>query len=75
MEQRYAAYILTIVSGVISTVILAVVRKIKYGEKENMTFIKLVFFFFFCNYFLISALKWFLGSPDNTLLESFWDAL
>ena len=74
MEQRCAAYILTILSGIISAVILAVIGRIRNREKEDMTFIKSVFFFFFCSYFLISALKWFLGSPDNTLSESFWDA-
>ncbi|MCM1183987.1 MAG: hypothetical protein NC337_11495 [Roseburia sp.] len=35
---------------------------------------RMIFFFFFCNYFLGSAIKWYLGSPENTLAESFWDA-
>lgn len=74
MEQICAVYILTILSGVISSVVLTVIRKKGHREKEDMTFVKSVFFFFFCSYFLISALKWFLGSPDNTLSESFWDA-
>lgn len=34
---------------------------------------RMTFFFFFCNYFLGSAVKWYLGSPENTLAQSFWD--
>lgn len=30
-------------------------------------------FYFFCNFFLLSAVKAFLGSAESTLFESFWD--
>lgn len=64
---------MTVIAIVASMIHRFVIAKRTQG-KENIQFVRSVFFFFFCFYFLISLMKWYLGSPDNTLIESFWDA-
>lgn len=69
MEYGYILCLILIIVAIISSLI-------SYGLKgKKMHLLKSFLFFFFSYYFLLSAVKWFLGSPENTLLESFWDAV
>ena len=69
MEKGYVICVLLAIIAVVSTTI-------SHGVKsEKVNFIKGIFGFFFCYYFLLSTIKWFLGSAENTLVESFWDAV
>lgn len=69
MEFGYVIRLMLLAISLISMVII-------YGLKRNQLYLfKGMLFFFFCYYFLLSAVKWFLGSPENTLVESFWDAV
>lgn len=69
MEYGYIICMILVIIAIISTVI-------SHGiKREKMYFFRGASFFFFGYYFLLSAVKWFLGSPENTLVESFWDAV
>ena len=66
MDQSYLMIAFLLIIGLIPEAVLWIVNR------KEMTG-RMVFFFFFCNYFLGAAMKWYLGSPENTLAESFWD--
>lgn len=66
MNQSYLMIAFLLIIGLIPEVVLWIVNRKK-------TTGKMAFFFFFSNYFLGSVVKCYLGSPENTLAQSFWD--
>lgn len=66
MNQGYLMIAFLLIIGLLPTVVLRVVNR-------RETTGRVALFFFLCNYFLGSAVKWYLGSPENTLVQSFWD--
>lgn len=57
----------------ISTIIwIFTIKERRKGWIRQQTGQEIVFFFL-CNFFLLSAVKAFLGSEESTLFESFWD--
>lgn len=63
-------YILLFVFGIISSGIWMLLNR----TKQIGYLVRTIFFFFYTYYFVVSAIKLYLGSPQNTLIESFWDA-
>lgn len=52
----------------------ALIATVLYSKIEKTNaFVHCFLFFFFDNCFFISGIKWFLGSPDNSLIQSLWD--
>ena len=69
MVQGLVMCIMMAVIAIVASMIHRFVIAKRTQGKENIQFVRSVFFFFFCFYFLISLTKWYLGSPDNTLIE------
>ncbi len=42
-------------------------------QRDQSRIIRVSFFFFLSIYFLLSAVKYYLGNTESTLIESFWD--
>ncbi len=50
----------------------------KLGNEKQDTrnvgvLLRAVLFFFCCDFFILSVIKWYLGNGEDTLFESFWD--
>lgn len=58
---------------VISTAIWFGLNRNKSNRREIAEFARVFFFFFCIEHFILSAVKWYLGSGSDTLFESFWD--
>ena len=62
------------VFAIVSGCILIFSDRRQKGESIVRYGLKSIVFFFALYYFLLSAVKLCLGSIQNTLMESFWDA-
>lgn len=73
MNQGYLMVAFLLVIGLIPAAVWLAVNREGIGQESALVrYIKTVVFFFLCNYFVSSAVKWYLGSPGLTLSESFW---
>ncbi len=73
MSQGYFMIGFLLVVGLIPAAVWLIVNREGITQRNAwIDYIKIAVFFFFCNYFFSSVAKWYLGSPKNTLPESFW---
>ena len=72
MQKYILLYIL--VFGILSSIIWEYINK-RYSQENRRggVFLKTLVFFYASHYFVISAVKMYLGDNNNTLYESFWD--
>jgi hypothetical protein len=70
MEAGYIICLMMAVCAVVSVCIYNIVNKSGFEHFARKTIL-----FFISYYFMFSLVKLFLGEPDNTLVESFWDAV
>ena len=72
MQRYILIYILMF--GILSSVIWECINK-KYSQenRRGVVFLKTLLFFYASHYFVISAVKMYLGDNNNSLYESFWD--
>lgn len=73
MEQGYGMILFMLLFAVISAFIWLGQNRKTSGHNGIAGFLRALVFFFACDYFLLSAVKWYLGSGEATLVESFWD--
>ena len=75
MQQYVGVIILLLVSSLLSTIVWFFLNKKGQSIREGIgiCFIKVLTFFLFINYFLMSAAKYYLGYHKENLFESFWD--
>lgn len=67
MQQGIAILIFILIFAVASALVWAAC------SHDWTRLVRVLFLYFNCIYFLLSAVKSYLGSRDNTLFESFWD--
>lgn len=73
MNQGYLMVLFLLVIGLIPAAVWLAVNREGIGQGHALIhYIKTAVFFFLCNYFFSSAVKWYLGNPGTTLPESFW---
>lgn len=67
MQQGIAVFVFILIFALISAFVWILFCH------DQKRFIRVAFLYFHGIYFMLSAVKGFLGSADNTLFESFWD--
>lgn len=65
--QNFMIFLYILFFALISTLVWICLSKDRRNGWRSLVF------YFFCNFFLLSAVKVFLGSAESTLFESFWD--
>lgn len=73
MNSSLALLVFMGVFAIISAILWTLLNKNKLKENGIAEFIRAMLFFFWCDYFILSAVKWLLGNGQDTLFESFWD--
>ncbi len=71
MQKYIFVYILMF--GILSSIIWECICKNIHKKIGGGVFLKTLLFFYASHYFVISAVKMYLGDNDNSLYESFWD--
>lgn len=71
MDQSLVFFLF--IFAIISTVIWFILNWNKSNYKGFAEFVRGALFFFYSDYFLLSAVKWYLGNGKDNLFESFWD--
>lgn len=72
MYQKLGIIMLLIICSLISTIEMTLIEKRKTGNEKRVFWV--FSFFFVCNFFSVSAMKYYLGYRKENLLESFWNA-
>ena len=73
MGNNSTLFLFILIFACISAFLWTKLGNEKQDTRNAGVLLRAVLFFFCCDFFILSVIKWYLGNGEDTLFESFWD--